>query len=243
MLLIRKDFLTRNIMGNTVSSNPRGHRTGNRPGRGGSFSLYSQDSSAGIGGAGFERKYLNQSERRRMMAATETLDRRSALLVLTLAWTGARVSEVLALTPRSFQVEQSLVAIVTLKRRRWCVREVPIPPELMTTLADEFSLPETQRNLEGSDARLWPACRTTAWRLIKRVTERAGLSGRSASPRGLRHAFGIGMLQAGVPITLVQRWLGHARLSTTSIYAEAAGPEELAFARRYWTSPASLATS
>jgi site-specific recombinase XerD len=35
-------------------------------------------------------------------------------------------------------------------------------------------------------------------------------------------------------MNLVQRWLGHARISTTAIYADASGPEEQALAARYW---------
>jgi site-specific recombinase XerD len=50
----------------------------------------------------------------------------------------------------------------------------------------------------------------------------------------MRHGFGVGTLQSGVPITLVQRWLGHARLSTTAIYADVSGAEEMAFAERFW---------
>lgn len=99
------------------------------------FSLYAQDSTAGGG-----RKYLNRDERKRVLGACAMLDTRPALFILVLAWTGARVSEILALTPRAIQVERSLISIVTLKRRRWSVREVPIPPELMRSLAREFSL-------------------------------------------------------------------------------------------------------
>ena len=33
---------------------------------------------------------------------------------------------------------------------------------------------------------------------------------------------------------LVQRWLGHAQLSTTAIYAEAVGQEEQEIAARMW---------
>jgi integrase len=62
----------------------------------------------------------------------------------------------------------------------------------------------------------------------------ADINGRRASLRGLRHAFGVGSLQAGVPLNLVQPWLGHARMTTTAIYAEASGPEETAFAERLW---------
>ena len=65
--------------------------------------------------------------------------------------------------------------------------------------------------------------------------------GRAACPRGLRHSFGVGTLQAGVPLNLVQRWLGHARISTTAIYTAACGPEEIAFAARFWESRAGAA--
>lgn len=180
-----------------------------------------------------DRKYLNQAERQRVLAAMETLDPEQSLFALVLAWTGARVSEVLALTASSFQLEAGVVTIVTLKRRKHVVREVPIPPHLTARLNQLFSLRDLQ---QGDDAlrRLWPWCRVTAWRLIKKVMAIARVFGRRACPRGLRHAFGIGTLQSGVPLTLIQRWMGHARLSTTAIYADVCGPEELGFAKRFW---------
>jgi site-specific recombinase XerD len=142
------------------------------------------------------------------------------------------VSEVLALRPSSFQVESGIVAIETLKRRKHCVREVPIPPELMAAINGHFKLSVLQRGEQNS--RLWPWHRVTAWRMIKQVMLRCSISGRKACPRGLRHAFGVGSLQAGVPLNLAQRWLGHARISTTAIYAAASGAEELFFIGRFW---------
>lgn len=180
------------------------------------------------------RKYLNHSERRRSLAAMAALERDQALFALTLAWTGARVSEVLALTASSFQIEARVVSIVTLKRRRFHVREVPIPPDLMASLASHFSLYQAQRDPACAQRRLWPRHRVTGWRVIKHVMMLAQIAGRAACPRGLRHAFGVGSLQAGVPLNLVQRWLGHARISTTAIYADVSGPEELAFAALFW---------
>ena len=193
------------------------------------FSLYAPDSTAGGG-----RKYLNRDERKRVLGACTMLDIRPALFILVLAWTGARVSEILALTPRAIQAERSLISIVTLKRRRWSVREVPVPPELMRSLAQEFSLLAAQQDQHDCTARLWPMHRSTAWRLVKRVMADASVSGRAACPRGMRHAFGVGIVQAGVPITLLQRWMGHARLSTTAIYSTVSGPEELAMAKKFW---------
>jgi integrase/recombinase XerD len=63
----------------------------------------------------------------------------------------------------------------------------------------------------------------------------AGISGARAMPKGLRHAFGVNAFQSNVPPHLVQRWLGHASLRTTSIYGDVIGPDERAFATRMWT--------
>jgi integrase len=180
------------------------------------------------------RKYLNLAERRRALATIETLAPDKALFALTLAWTGARVSEVLALTPASFQVERGIVALRTLKRRRLSVREVPLPQALLAAIDHRYGLCAVQRDARASQLRLWTWRRTTAWRMLKAAIGESGIVGRPACPRGLRHGFGVGALQAGVPINLVQRWLGHARLSTTAIYANACGPEEQAFAAKFW---------
>jgi site-specific recombinase XerD len=38
----------------------------------------------------------------------------------------------------------------------------------------------------------------------------------------------------GVPLHMVQKWTGHAQLSTTAIYADAVGKEEQDIAARMW---------
>ncbi len=43
--------------------------------------------------------------------------------------------------------------------------------------------------------------------------------------------------KASVPPHLVQRWLGHASLRTTTIYGDVLGPEERALAARMWMRP------
>lgn len=218
--------MTRNTLSNTVAGVGRGS-TAQPTWQPEAFSLYAPSGA---------RKYLNHAERQRALAAMQFLEPGQALFALTLAWTGGRVSEVLALMPASFQIEHGIVALHTLKRRKHSVREVPVPPELMAALDGHFRLSPTQRDPRVADHRLWPWCRVTGWRIIKKVMRSTGISGRHACPRGLRHAFGIGTLQAGVPLNLTQRWLGHARISTTAIYAAACGPEELAFAGQFWRS-------
>ena len=181
-----------------------------------------------------ERKYVNQAERRRVLAVMQRLEHERALFSLLLAWTGGRVSEVLAVEPISFQVERNVVALRTLKRRQPHVREVPIAPGLMEAIDRHFALSELQRNPETARRRLWPWSRVTAWRFVKEAMLEAGIVGRPACPRGLRHGFGVGTLQASVPLNMVQKWMGHARLSSTAIYADAMGDEEALFAARFW---------
>ena len=53
-------------------------------------------------------------------------------------------------------------------------------------------------------------------------------------PKGLRHGFAVEALQSGVPINVVSKWLGHARIETTAIYTEVTGKEERFFAEKMW---------
>lgn len=55
-----------------------------------------------------------------------------------------------------------------------------------------------------------------------------------ATPKGLRHSFGVTSIKNNVPVAMAQRWLGHSRIDTTLIYQQAVGAEERAFATRLW---------
>lgn len=56
----------------------------------------------------------------------------------------------------------------------------------------------------------------------------------NASPEGLRHASGVAAVSKGIPLNLVQRWLGHAQVTTAAIYADALGEEERCIAIWMW---------
>ncbi len=178
------------------------------------------------------RKYLTQGERRRALAAAMQLTDQRRLFVEVLAWSGGRISEVLALTAASFDLELSSVTLLTLKRRQPVAREVPLPPALVAEIDAVFDI--RRRQPDRAHQRLWAFHRVTGWRLIKTIMDVSGIAGQQARPHGLRHGFGVGALQAGVPVTLLKRWMGHAKLSTTEIYLDVIGPEEIAFARRFW---------
>lgn len=181
------------------------------------------------------RKYLNAAERRRFIRAVRRLPPRERTFCLVLLWSGARISEVLALTPDSFDLDSGVVALETLKRRaRGVVRQVPLPLPLLTELAVVHGLRSRQRDSGESRQRIWPWSRVTAWRCVKRVMAVAGVQGAAAMPKGLRHSFGVNAFSVDVPPHLVQRWLGHASLKTTGIYGDVVGQEERRIARRMW---------
>ena len=92
---------------------------------------------------------------------------------------------------------------------------------------------QTQRGKgRGGRLRLWS--RMTGWRAVHAVMQAAGPEGVHASPKGLRHGFGLAAVTDCIPLNLVQKWLGHAQLSTTAAYANAVGTEEKYIARKMW---------
>ena len=113
-------------------------------------------------------------------------------------------------------------------------RAVPVPPAFLDVLDLVHELRERQQGRARKEL-IWPWERTTGWRRVKEVMAAADLGdGPHVSPKGLRHGFGVAAVSAGIPLNLVQRWLGHAQLSTTAIYADAVGAEEKNIAARMW---------
>ena len=66
------------------------------------------------------------------------------------------------------------------------------------------------------------------------MMNKAGISGPHATPKGLRHGFGIMAATETRNPRLVQKWLGHKYLETTTIYMDAVGAEERDLAARMW---------
>jgi integrase len=152
------------------------------------------------------------------------------------AYAGCRLSEALTLTIDRVDLAAGVLVFESLKKRRTGLyRSVPVPPALLETVDMVHGIRElTKHSGGGRGERLWPWSRMTGWRAVHAVMAAAGLEGVPASPKRLRHGFGVAAVTAGIPLNLVQKWLGHAQLSTTAVYANAVGAEEKDIARRMW---------
>jgi integrase len=172
-----------------------------------------------------QRKYITDAERACFLVRADSLRPDLRALSYVLTYSGCRISEALALTIDHLDVSASALTIRTLKRRKLVFRIVPIPLALTRQL---LALPLS------SDKRFFSICRSTAWRHLKRTLEVAGASGASATCKGLRHGFGIRAASKSVPLNIIQRWMGHANMTTTAHYLNAVGDVERLFAERMW---------
>lgn len=187
-----------------------------------------------IYGSNGQRKYLTNSERKSFLSAADDFDKETLTLCWVISSTGCRISEALSLTENSIDRDAKMIIIECLKkRRRGVYRSVPVPAALINLLYKVHDL--GRHSGQGKEPRkLWTFSRVTAYRRIRKVMEAAELNGSHAMPKGLRHCFGVAAIQSKVPLNLVQRWLGHADMRTTAIYASAMGPEERSIAQRMW---------
>jgi integrase len=183
------------------------------------------------------RKYLVARERAAFVRAAVAEGGAVGSFCLTLAITGARISEVLAVTPSRIDSANGAIVFETLKQRKKAVfRAVPVPRRLLNYLESVHGMAGAHFEPECKKTRLWSWGRTNAWKQVKRIMKISGIADNLAKPKALRHGFAVEAGQKGVSLNIVQRWLGHARLETTAIYASAIGDEERNLARKAWSS-------
>ncbi len=173
------------------------------------------------------RKYLTRSECQKFLAATRTLSDQRAAFCLTIYYTGCRISEALNLTGEDIDSEESAIVFRCLKKRgKVEIRRLPIPEQLTKKLR--------KIGTSTGNKRIWNFSRSTGWRTIKTVMTEACIFGVHASPKGLRHGFGVRSVLQKIPLTLIRDWMGHSNISTTAIYLDVKGEEERELIRKTW---------
>jgi integrase/recombinase XerD len=183
------------------------------------------------------RLYLVESEREAFLEAASQVEREVRTFCMVLTYTGCRISEATALTRRSIDFGQKAIVFETLKKRQSGIfRSVPVPDSLLDTLNMAHGLKTSSKSKKQAvDELLWDWSRTTAYRRIMEVMDAAKIpDGPHKCPKGLRHGYGVAAITQGIPLNMVSKWMGHASLEVTAIYANALGEEQRVIASRMW---------
>lgn len=90
-------------------------------------------------------------------------------------------------------------------------------PELVSAAATAGKAPTERAGALFLNARGGRLSRQSAWTVIVRSAERAGVSA-EVSPHTMRHSFATHLLEGGADVRVVQELLGHASVTTTQVY-------------------------
>jgi integrase/recombinase XerD len=158
---------------------------------------------------------LSRDEEQRLIQQAYKQRGERGLLIKSLFQTGARVSEFVNIKVEDFFFEEAVILITKAKGGK--SRYVPILPELAqelrTYLGDRTVgyLFETNRHQQYSSRRIQ--------QIVKEIAVRAKIKKR-VYPHLLRHSVATTLLERGMPIDQIQKFLGHSKLETTQVYAE-----------------------
>jgi len=173
-------------------------------------------------------KNLTEAQVEALLAAPDiatTLGQRDRAMLETLYATGLRVSELTGLKLAQVALDAGVVRVLGKGNKE---RLVPLGEEAILWL--KRYLAGARPELAGarrSDAvflttRGGPMTRQAFWTRLKRFAVRAGIPAASLSPHVLRHAFATHLLNHGADLRVVQLLLGHADITTTTIYTHVA---------------------
>lgn len=178
-------------------------------------------------GKRFPVEVLTEREVQRLIAAcppTRTGTRNRALIAL-LYRSGLRSAECLALVPKDLDLERGAIAVLRGKgSKRRTVGVDPQTAELVEAwliVRAGVLRPDGQALDEGDPLFVTLAGRQLSGSSVRetlpRTAKRAGIRKR-VHQHGFRHTHAYELTLESVPLPIIQRQLGHERLSTTEIY-------------------------
>ena len=194
---------------------------------------------------GGERLYLNADERQRFLAALDEEDPIDRMFCQLLHYTGCRPTEARELVFKGVLINEQCIVFRSLKKRKTDskgkiklpqYRTVPVLPAFIERLDLVFDVRAQQKRGNALDQPLWHMSRPTAYRLVKRVMDRAGIKGKQATGKGLRHGFGVAMMTGKKPLALnlLSQIMGHSDTKITEIYLQFVGEEKHSMVMDAW---------
>lgn len=167
--------------------------------------------------------YLEPEEARAVIAAVDHRSRdgeRDHALLLFLYNTGARVSEALAVRPCNLRLEkpQQVRLLGKGQKERIC----PLWSETVSALRRIIRAGATE-DLIFRNARGAPLTRDGVAYVLNKYVHTAAIHApalrkRRITPHVMRHSCAVALLQAGVDVSVIRDYLGHASVATTSRY-------------------------
>jgi site-specific recombinase XerD len=173
-------------------------------------------------------EYLESAEVAAILAEPDrqTLEgQRDHALLAFLYNTGARIQEALDLCPRAIRLESPAQVRLMGKGRK--ERPCPLWPEtaeLLTALLQRQPRAPDEAIFVNRYGRPLGASgfRFQLRQYVQAATKKVPtLAEKRVSPHTFRHSAAVHLVAAGVDITVIRSWMGHAHLDTTNLYAQA----------------------
>jgi integrase/recombinase XerC len=166
-------------------------------------------------------KALERSELNRLVRKAKQSDNAlHAAVVITLANTGLRVGELIALDQADVQINARSGLIIVRRGKGSKYREVPVNVEARNAIGAYLAVRpqpdrETDRLFLGQRGE--PLTSSGVWRMLDKYARQAGLN--DVSPHVLRHTFATLLLREHkVDLVTVADLLGHENIGTTMRY-------------------------
>ncbi len=160
--------------------------------------------------------------------------KRYFLLVNFLYRTGGRIDEVLIIRPADINLSTNSLRMKTLKQgknkntdqQREKYRIIPLHP----ALRDVYMQYLIEMNLnQKSEDLLFPMRRQVVDLYLKKIQEKLGVR---IHAHKFRHTFAVKAIMDQVPLNVLQQWLGHSSVFSTSIYTQITGMDTSEFMGR-----------
>jgi integrase/recombinase XerD len=160
---------------------------------------------------------LDRDEIERLIEASYSNSSRQGFMVKMLFYTGTRVSEFVQIRVEDLHLALDPPQIYIAHAKGGSDGYVPILPALAQELRTHLDGRRSGYLFESNRSDKY----TTRYvqQLVKKAAQRAGI-GKNVTPHRLRASVATILLDAGMPLDQVQKFLRHKRITTTQIYAE-----------------------
>jgi integrase/recombinase XerD len=171
--------------------------------------------------------YLDKPEIDALIAApdlTRQTGRRDHALLLFLYNTGARASEVVAVTLGDVERRPDGTGSVRLTGKGNKTRFCPLWPttveELKELAGDRKQSEQLFINQRGQSLTRFGVHSLVARHVATAIKKIPTMAKKRIGPHTIRHTTATHLLRAGVDINTIRAWLGHVSINTTNVYAE-----------------------